>query len=117
MRKILLCLGGLTMLGGATLYAGQAYRMAREASPASVRGRATVFESINRTPTTNPVRDLQVYLFTLEASKPFGTPAQVPPSHGAAKGRSRPNVSSVRSSFGRGVRVDPEVAGHGYGTD
>jgi len=71
MHKILLCLGGLTMLGGATLYAGQAYRTAGEASPASVRGRATVFETINRTATTNPVRNLQVYLFTLEASKPF----------------------------------------------
>jgi hypothetical protein len=59
------------MLGGAALYAGQAKRVAGEAPPASVWGRATVFETINRTPTTNPVRDLQVYLFTLEASKPF----------------------------------------------
>jgi hypothetical protein len=59
------------MLGGAALYAGQAKQMAGKVSPASVLGRATVFETINRTPTTNPVRDLQVYLFTLEASKPF----------------------------------------------
>jgi hypothetical protein len=59
------------MLGGAALYAGQAGRLAREVSPASVRGRVAVFETINRTPTTNPVRNLQVYLFTLEASKPF----------------------------------------------
>jgi hypothetical protein len=59
------------MLGGAVLYAGQAKRVAGEVSPASVRGRVTVFETINRTPTTNPVRDLHVYLLTLEAGKPF----------------------------------------------
>jgi hypothetical protein len=59
------------MLGGGALYAGQARRVGGEVLPASVRGRVTVFETINRTPTTNPVRDLQVYLFTLEASKPF----------------------------------------------
>jgi hypothetical protein len=59
------------MLGGAALYAGQAKQPVTEVSPASVRGRVTVFETINRTPTTNPVRDLRVYLFTPEASKPF----------------------------------------------
>jgi hypothetical protein len=59
------------MLGGAALFAGQAKRPVRDVSPASVRGRVTVFETINRTATTNPVRDLQVYLFTSEASKPF----------------------------------------------
>jgi hypothetical protein len=59
------------MLGGAALYAGQAKRLVGEVSPASVRGRATVFETINRTATTNPVRDLQIYVFTLEAAKPF----------------------------------------------
>jgi len=71
MRKLLLCLSGLALLGGAALYAGQAKRVAGEVSPASVQGRVTVFETINRTPTTNPVRDLRVYIFTLEASKPF----------------------------------------------
>jgi hypothetical protein len=59
------------MLGGAALYAGQAKRLVSEVSLASVRGRVTVFETINRTATTNPVRDLQVYLFTPEATKPF----------------------------------------------
>jgi len=71
MRTLLLCLSGLAMLGGAVLYAGQAKRLVAEVSPASVGGQATVYETINRTPTTNPVRNLQVYLFTLEASKPF----------------------------------------------
>jgi hypothetical protein len=59
------------MLGGAALYAGQAKRLVEEVSPASVRGRATAIETINRKPTTNPVRDLQVYLFNPEATKPF----------------------------------------------
>lgn len=71
MRKLLPCVSWLVMLGGAALYAGQAKRLVTEVSPASVRGRATVFETINRTATTNPVRNLQVYLFTPEASKPF----------------------------------------------
>jgi len=60
------------MLGGAALYAGQARQPVRDVSPASVRGRVTVVENINRAVATNPVRDLQVYLFTPEASKPFG---------------------------------------------
>jgi hypothetical protein len=71
MCKLLLCLSWLGMLGAAALYAGQANRLVREVSPASVRGRVTIFETINRTATTNPVRDLQVFLFTPEASKPF----------------------------------------------
>jgi len=71
MRKVFARLSWLGMLGGAALYAGQAKRLVREVSPASVRGRAIVFETINRTATTNPVRDLQVYLFTPEAARPF----------------------------------------------
>jgi len=71
MRKLLPCLSWLGMLGGTALYAGQAKQLVREVSPASVRGRVTVFETINRAATANPVRDLQVYLFTPEASKPF----------------------------------------------
>ena len=71
MRKLFACVSWLGMLGGAALYAGQAKQLVREVSPASVRGRATVFETINRKATTNPVRDLQVYLFNPEATKPF----------------------------------------------
>jgi len=71
MRKLFACLSWLGMLGGAALCAGQAQRLVREVSPASVRGRATVSETINRTAATNPVRDLQVYLFTPQAAKPF----------------------------------------------
>jgi hypothetical protein len=71
MRKVLSCLGWLAMLSGALLFAGQAKRPVRDVSPASLRGRVTVFETINRTATTNPVRDLQVYLFTSEAGRPF----------------------------------------------
>jgi hypothetical protein len=59
------------MLCGAALYAGQARQPPGDVLPASVRGRVTVVENINRTVTTNPVRDLQIYLFTSEASKPF----------------------------------------------
>jgi hypothetical protein len=71
MRELFACLSWLAMLGGAALYAEQAKRLVGEVSPASVRGRATVFETINRAVTTNPVRDLQVYLFNPEATKPF----------------------------------------------
>ena len=59
------------MLSGAALYAGQANRMVEEVPRATVQGRATVFEQINRKPTTNPVRDLQVYLFDQEAARSF----------------------------------------------
>jgi hypothetical protein len=71
MRKFLPSVWFLGVLGGAALFAGQAKRPARDVSPATVRGRVTVFETINRTATTNPVRDLHVYLFNSEASKPF----------------------------------------------
>jgi hypothetical protein len=71
MRKLLACLGWLGMLCGATAFAAQAQRLVGEVSRASVRGRATVSEVINRKAATNPVRDLQVYLFATDSVKPF----------------------------------------------
>lgn len=71
MPKLFACLSWLGMLGGAALFAGQAKRLVGEVPPASVRGRVIVFETINRKATTNPVRDLQVYLFKPETTKPF----------------------------------------------
>ena len=71
MRKVFACLNCLAMLAGAGLYAGQAKQLVEEMAPASVRGRATVSEIINRKAATNPVRDLQVYLFSTDAIKPF----------------------------------------------
>jgi hypothetical protein len=71
MRKLLACLSWFGMLGGAALHAGQAMRLVEEVSPASVRGHATVYETINRKAATNPVRDLKVYLLASEAAKPF----------------------------------------------
>jgi len=71
MRKLFACLSWLGMLGGAALFAGQANRLVGEVPSASLRGRAIVFETINRKATTNPVRDLQVYLFDPKATKPF----------------------------------------------
>jgi len=71
MRKWLVCLIGLGMLSGGAVYSAQAQRLVGEASPAGVRGRATVSEAINRTQATNPVRDLQVYLFETASVKPF----------------------------------------------
>lgn len=71
MRKFLICLGSLAMLSGVALYAAQAKRLVGDVSPANVRGRATVSEVINRVPATNPVRDLQVYLFETNSMKPF----------------------------------------------
>jgi hypothetical protein len=59
------------MLGRVALCAGQANRLVEEVRPASVRGHATVYETINRKATTNPVRDLKVFLFASEAVKPF----------------------------------------------
>jgi hypothetical protein len=53
------------------LYAGQAKRLAEQVSPASVRGHATVYETINRKEATNPVRDLRVYLLASETAGPF----------------------------------------------
>jgi hypothetical protein len=44
------------MLGGAALCAGQANRLVEEVRPASVRGHATVYETINRKALTSPSR-------------------------------------------------------------
>ena len=41
------------------------------AAPAAIEGRITVVETINRTVTTRPLRNLTVYLFTLQQSKPL----------------------------------------------
>ena len=71
MRKLLAGVSWLGMFGGAVLCAGQANRMVGQAPRAIVQGRATVFEQINRRPTTNPVRGLQVYLFNPEETRPF----------------------------------------------
>ena len=71
MRRLLTGVTWLGIFGGAVLCAGQANRMVGGESRAIVQGRATVFEQINRKPTTNPVRDLRVYLFNLEETRPF----------------------------------------------
>jgi len=71
MCRLLACLSLVAMLGGAAVRAGQANRLVEEVRPASVRGHATVYETINRKAATNPVRDLTVYLFASEAVKPF----------------------------------------------
>jgi len=71
MRNLFACLSGLGMLWGVALFAGQTQRLAGDVPLASLRGRAVVFETINRKETVNPVRDLQVYLFNPEATKPF----------------------------------------------
>jgi hypothetical protein len=92
MRKLFACLSWLGMLGGVALYAGQAQRLVRAVSPASVRGRATVFESINRTATTNAVRDLRVYLLTPEAAKPFEDL-----QHKCRRAMAQPNADPVQT--------------------
>jgi hypothetical protein len=92
MRELFACLSWLGMLGGIALYAGQAKRLVGEVSPASVRGRATVFETINRTATTNPVRNLQVYLFTPEAAKPFEEL-----QHKCRRAMAQPNANPVQT--------------------
>jgi hypothetical protein len=61
-------------------------------SPASVRGRATVFETINRTAATNPVRDLQLFLFTPEAAKPFEEL-----QHKCLRAMAQPNADAVQT--------------------
>jgi len=71
MRTLFAYLTWFGMLGGVTLCAGQANRLVEEVRPASLRGHATVYETINRKAATNPVRDLKVYLFASEAVKPF----------------------------------------------
>ncbi|MBZ5562078.1 MAG: hypothetical protein LAP13_06620 [Acidobacteriia bacterium] len=54
------------------LYAGQAAHLVRQMpAPGSVSGHVTVVETINRKTAANPVRDLKVYLFTYEATRPF----------------------------------------------
>jgi len=71
MRKLLACLSWIGMLGGAALHAGQAQHLVGVVPSASLRGRATVVETINRSTATNPVRNLQVYLLAPDAAKPF----------------------------------------------
>ena len=71
MRKLLACLSWLGMLAIVALYAGEAQRLVEQVSPASVRGHAMVYETINRKAATNPVRDLKVYLLASESAKPF----------------------------------------------
>ena len=71
MRGFLACVGWVGMLAGAAVYAQEPNRLVEKVSPASVRGRATVYETINRTAATNPVRNLNVYLLASESAKPF----------------------------------------------
>lgn len=62
----------LLAIGAAAAYAGQAQHLVRQMPvPGSVSGHVTVVETINRKMATNPVRDLKVYLFTYEATRPF----------------------------------------------
>jgi hypothetical protein len=66
--------------------------MVGDAPRATLRGRATVFESINRKPTTNPVRDLQIYLFNPEATRPFEELQQK-----CRRGLARPKADPVQT--------------------
>ena len=71
MLKKLAGLSWFGMLAGGALYAQQANRLVEQVPPASVRGRATVYETINRKAATNPVRDLKIYLLESDSAKPF----------------------------------------------
>jgi hypothetical protein len=56
MRRLLASLSLVAALGGVALCAGQANRLVEEVRPASVRGHATVYETINRKALTSPSR-------------------------------------------------------------
>ena len=71
MRHALVLLNGLCLLSGMVVHAGQTTSLLKPAAPASVGGRVTVVETIGKKTMTNPVTHLTVYLFTMEASKPF----------------------------------------------
>ena len=71
MLKKLAGLSWFGMLAGGALYAQQANRLVEQVPPASVRGHATVYETINRKAATNPVRNLKIYLVASESAKPF----------------------------------------------
>jgi len=91
-RKVLLRLSAFGLVSGAILYAGQAERLLKPTTPASVGGRVTVLETINRKPVTNPVRDLDVFLFTMEASKPFQDL-----QHKCRRAMAQPNADPVQT--------------------
>ena len=92
MRNVLVLLNGLCLLSGTALCAGQAERLLKSTSPASLGGRVTVVENIGNKTVTNPVTHLTVYLFTLEASKPFQDL-----QHKCRRAMARPNADPVQT--------------------
>jgi hypothetical protein len=59
-------------VGAAAAFAGQARHLVRQMpEPASVFGRVTAVERVNKTTATDPVPHVKVYLFTYAAGKPF----------------------------------------------
>lgn len=56
---------------GKRYFAGQANRLVSEAPQATLRGKVTVRGVVSRSATTNPVGNIQLYLLTAEAAKPF----------------------------------------------
>jgi hypothetical protein len=72
MRDVTRCVGSLLVSAlTAAWYCKPAAGQARAAPPAAVEGRITVVMNVNRTVSTYPLRDLPVYLFKLEQSRPF----------------------------------------------
>ncbi len=72
MGRSLIWAVSVLVFSAATGYAGQAQRLVKQMpAPGSVSGHVTVVETINRKTAANAVRDLKVYLFTYQATKPF----------------------------------------------
>ena len=61
----------LLFLGGAICFSVRAGAQSRAAAPATIEGRITVVEAINRSVEATPIRNRTVYLFNLGQSKPL----------------------------------------------
>jgi hypothetical protein len=85
MCRLLACLSLVAMLGGAALCAGQANRLVEEVRPASVRGHATVYETINRF-VTGPTNRVHAKSQSAQSSQ---RKASTSPSRFFAPGRGR----------------------------
>jgi len=70
-RDAIGCASFVLMLAEAAWCGEPLAGQARAMPPAAVEGRMTVVETVNRTVTTQPLRNLTVYLLTLDQSQPL----------------------------------------------
>ena len=113
MRRKMAWLICLLFLGGAICFSGRAGAQSRATAPATIEGRITVVEAINRSVEATPIRNRAVYLFNLGQSKPLQELQhrcrKAPAKPGGDAGTAFAAYNACNSNLGEAVKLVPQL--------